>query len=264
MDDERMDELARDPRFISGIYNYCDRWCERCAFTARCLNYAMGQEMEAEVSRSRDSANEAFWDELHETFESTMEEAEDQSDETDFDLDKEELEESIREHEEIHEAAEAQPCSRIALKYIDVADQWLQANAGLFDEEGNLQEPPVGADTPGTEPVNAAAGLQDCVEVIRWYQRQIYIKLCRAATGMIRSELEGNEYDPQDANGSAKVALLGIERSIAAWATLQRRFPDHEDIVLALGTLKRLLRQVDASFPNARAFRRPGFDTNEM
>jgi hypothetical protein len=91
----------------------------------------------------------------------------------------------------------------------------------------------------------------------------IYIKLCRAATGMIRGELEGNEFDPQDANGSAKVALLGIERSLAAWATLRRRFPDHEDIILALGTLKRLLRQVEAAFPNARAFRRPGFDTME-
>ena len=22
--------------FIPGIYNYCDRWCERCAFTTRC------------------------------------------------------------------------------------------------------------------------------------------------------------------------------------------------------------------------------------
>ncbi|MBK9357090.1 MAG: hypothetical protein IPN08_06850 [Bacteroidales bacterium] len=21
---------------ISGIHNYCDRWCERCAFTSRC------------------------------------------------------------------------------------------------------------------------------------------------------------------------------------------------------------------------------------
>jgi hypothetical protein len=21
-------ELAGDPRFISGIYNYCDRWCD--------------------------------------------------------------------------------------------------------------------------------------------------------------------------------------------------------------------------------------------
>jgi hypothetical protein len=261
MDEEQMDELAGDPRFIPGIYNYCDAWCERCAFTARCLNYAMGQEMEAEVSRSRDSENEAFWDELHETFESTMEETEDQAEETDFDLDEEEFQESIREHEEIHEAAQAQPCSRTAMRYIDVADAWLRSHEGLLDGKADEPEASAPPDRAGTEPSSGAAGLRDCLEVVRWYQRQIYIKLCRAATGMIRGELEGNEYDPQDANGSAKVALLGIERSIAAWATLQHRFPDHEDIVLALGTLKRLLRQVEASFPNARAFRHPGFDT---
>ncbi len=261
MDEDQMDELARDPRFIPGIYNYCDRWCERCAFTARCLNHAMGQEMEAEASRSRDSENEAFWDELQETFESTMEETEDPAEDVDFDIDEEELQESIREQDEIHEAAQAQPCSRIALRYIEAVDQWLQSNTGLFDDEGNLLEFAVPSDSPGAEPVNAAAGLRDCLEVIRWYQRQIYLKLCRAATGMIRGEIEGNEYNPQDANGSAKVALLGIERSLAAWATVHSRFPDHEDIVLALGTLKRLLRQVEASFPDARAFRRPGLDT---
>jgi hypothetical protein len=260
MDEERMGELAGDPRFIPGIYNYCDRWCERCAFTARCLNYAMGQEMEAEASRARDSENQAFWDELHETFESTMEEIEDQAEKMDFDLDEEELQESIHEQEEIHEAARAQPCSRTAMRYIDIAEAWLQSYEGLLCDKGDVS---ASADRPGTEPVPGSAGLQDCLEVIRWYQRQIYIKLCRAATGMIRGELEGNEYDPQDANGSAKVALLGIERSIAAWAPLRRRFPDHEDAILALGTLQRLLRQVEASFPHARAFRRPGFDTKE-
>ncbi|MDB5210640.1 MAG: hypothetical protein JWQ30_1467, partial [Sediminibacterium sp.] len=25
--------------FISGIHNYCDRWCERCTFTNRCSIY---------------------------------------------------------------------------------------------------------------------------------------------------------------------------------------------------------------------------------
>ncbi len=256
-----MDELAGDPRFIPGIYNYCDRWCERCAFTARCLNHAMGQEMESGHSRSRDVENEAFWDKLHETFETTMEAIEGQAEEMDFDLDEEELQESIREQEEIHEAAQAQPCSRTAMRYIEIVEAWFQSHEGLLDDKGDELEPPAPADLPGTEPIRGVAGLQDCLEVIRWYQRQIYIKLCRAATGMIRGKLEDNEYDPQDANGSAKVALLGIERSIAAWATLQRCFPDHEDAVLALGTLKRLLRQVEAAFPDARAFRRPGFDT---
>ena len=35
---------ARDPKLIPGIYNYCDRWCERCPFTSRCMVYAMGEE----------------------------------------------------------------------------------------------------------------------------------------------------------------------------------------------------------------------------
>lgn len=88
--------------------------------------------------------------------------------------------------------------------------------------------------------------------MIRWYQRQIYVKLCRAASGTIRSEMEDTECFQEDADGSAKVALIGIERSIPAWATLLRHFPDHEDALFALGTLKRLLRQVEAAFPNAR------------
>ena len=41
---------ARNPKFIPGIFNYCDRWCERCAFTARCRTFAMEQE----ASRLRD------------------------------------------------------------------------------------------------------------------------------------------------------------------------------------------------------------------
>ncbi|MCB0550950.1 MAG: hypothetical protein KDD19_25495 [Phaeodactylibacter sp.] len=33
---------------IPGIYNYCDRWCERCSFTSRCLLYAQEQELTEE------------------------------------------------------------------------------------------------------------------------------------------------------------------------------------------------------------------------
>ncbi len=58
-------ELAGDPRFISGIYNYCDRWCERCNFTSRCLTY----EQLPESSKSDDPAasdldNAKFWEEM--------------------------------------------------------------------------------------------------------------------------------------------------------------------------------------------------------
>lgn len=55
---------AEDSRFIEGIYNYCDRWCERCPFASRCLNYAQLQMMEDERGfdpTERDVENAAFW-----------------------------------------------------------------------------------------------------------------------------------------------------------------------------------------------------------
>jgi hypothetical protein len=65
-------ELAGEPRFISGIYNYCDSWCERCNFTSRCLTY----EQLPESSKSDDPAahdlnNAKFWEELKEIFSET-------------------------------------------------------------------------------------------------------------------------------------------------------------------------------------------------
>jgi hypothetical protein len=45
-DFDRLVARASNPRLISGIYNYCDRWCERCRFTDRCLQFLEDQEAE--------------------------------------------------------------------------------------------------------------------------------------------------------------------------------------------------------------------------
>jgi hypothetical protein len=44
--------------FIVGIFNYCDRWCERCEFTSRCRVFADGAELDA----SRDPGLKALID----------------------------------------------------------------------------------------------------------------------------------------------------------------------------------------------------------
>lgn len=264
MDKDRIEELAGDPRFIPGIYNYCDRWCERCPFTWRCLNYAMSEEMEREQAQSRDAANQTFWDQLDEVFETTAEMIEEQIDEVDFELDEDEFEEYTEQAEEVHDAAMSQPFSRLAKKYVDVVDQWFRLHEELVGDKDAEHESHAQADTPGAATDNEAAALRDCLDVLRWYQPQIWVKLCRAASGAIRAQNDEIEVFQEDADGSAKVAIVGIERSIAAWATVLGRFPDHEDPVFALALLKRLLRQVEAAFPNARAFVRPGFDTEEI
>jgi hypothetical protein len=263
MDNDRLEEWARAPRFIPGIYNYCDRWCERCEFTSRCLNRAMSEEMEREEAQARDAANKTFWDKLNEVFETTAERIDEQIEEMDFEIDEEELDEYIRRSDEVHDAARAQPFGRLAMKYVDVVDQWFNLHEGLLCERDAKLKSPTQADISGAAPTDEAATIPDCLEVLRWYQPQIWVKLCRAAGGAIRAGIEDEEIFQEDADGSAKVAIIGIERSAAAWAMLLRHFPHHEDPILALALLKRLLRQVEAAFPNARAFLRPGFDTDE-
>lgn len=52
----RIHQRARDERFISGIYNYCDRWCERCPLGHRCMIAALARlrrEVEAKFPNAR-------------------------------------------------------------------------------------------------------------------------------------------------------------------------------------------------------------------
>ena len=44
MDKDKLIEMAKNPDLIPGIYNYCDRWCERCAFTSHCLTFLTEEE----------------------------------------------------------------------------------------------------------------------------------------------------------------------------------------------------------------------------
>ena len=71
MDKEHIKRLGRNPDFIPGIHNYCDRWCERCPFTSRCMNFALSEEAFPDPE-SRNINNEAFWQKIAETFQATF------------------------------------------------------------------------------------------------------------------------------------------------------------------------------------------------
>jgi len=253
--------LAQSGKFIPGIYNYCDRWCERCAFTSRCMNYAM-DEKEFDTPESKDIHNKVFWDKLHGIFQVTLEMVKEKAGELCIDLNAIDCDTFTKQEEKIHKIIEDQPYAKASFAYAEAVNKWFDSNKKLLESKGEELMSLAQAEIPGIRPDKDAVKIQDCLEIVRWYQHQIYVKLCRAASGMIRGELENNEYSPDDANGSAKVAIIGIERSIAAWGGLLNEFADKEKQILELlVSLKKLLKQVDAAFPDARAFVRPGFDT---
>jgi hypothetical protein len=72
---------------------------------------------------------------------------------------------------------------------------------------------------------------------------------------------EDDETFVSDSNGSAKVALIGVDRCIMAWQKLMQFLPDEEDaIIQLLALLQKIQALGDKAFPNARKFIRPGLD----
>lgn len=259
-------ELACDPRFISGIYNYCDRWCERCPLSNRCLNYAieLADRDDGDPS-SRDLTNAKFWEKLERTFRDTIDMIQADAKERGLDLADPDLNAEIaaQERQERRRAARNRPLTRAAMSYQRETDKWFAEAKPAFHAKGLELE--TLSQIEAGNPEGEVAELRELVDVIRWYQHFIYVKLCRAIEGKASEELETNEElksFPKDSDGSAKIALIAIDRSIAAWSSLRTKLgsDEHDAILDLLVRLASIRRHAEELFPRARLFVRPGFD----
>lgn len=253
MKKEDIDRLASDPNFIPGIYNYCDRWCERCAFTSRCMNFALSEEHFSDPE-THDINNKAFWDKLSEVFQLTLEMVKETAHEHGIDLDSLDLEGAKEERRTLRDAAEKQECCRAAKSYSKWVSRWFESAEDIFGQKADELNLHVRLELPNSDPEQQASTIKDAVDIIRWYQHFIYIKIARA----LQSRLDGFS---GDFDGSAKVALIAIDRSIAAWGQMYEHFPHcQDDILNILVHLQQLRQKTQATFPNAMAFIRPGLD----
>ena len=232
-------ELANNPDLISGVYNYCDRWCERCPLTSRCLVYATEQE-DNDWHENHDIRNEAFWKKLNKIFHDTREMITEWAGNAGVDLTAPSDEDDPR-HKRKRQLVDNHPLTRCGKKYANTATDWLRE----FDQATEISD---------------GECLEDAREVIQWYQYQIAVKTMRALSAR-REELEEDLDSAKDSDGSAKVALIGIDRSIAAWRLMQLSLPERaESIVPLILQLELLRHRLEKGFPEARSFVRPGFD----
>lgn len=266
----RLDELAdlvSDPKLIPGVYNYCDRWCERCPLTSRCANFTMG-ERHFPDGQVPDLAAAEFWEGLSHIFQSTLAMLHEAAAEHGIDLDAPDpaVDAALARSEELRNQAERHPCAEAAFAYLQKGHEWFITTSELFaakQAELTMLVRLAGADAKVEQ---QAFAIRDAVAVIQWYLHFIAVKLRRALQSQLEEAEETEEDDyPKDADGSAKVALIAIDRSIGAWGVLLRHFPAEETPILErLVQLDRLRRAVEQQFPAARHFVRPGFDTGEL
>jgi hypothetical protein len=98
--------------------------------------------------------------------------------------------------------------------------------------------------------------------VIAWFATLNASKIHRALSGL--ADFDGDREFPPDHEGSAKVALIGLDRSHAAWTQLLTEGRAETEVAQrALDELGWLRTQLETAIPTARSFVRPGFDEGD-
>ena len=254
---ERMKRLAESDQFISGIYNYCDRWCERCTLRNKCFSFAMDPDLRTEDSPRNDVNNEEFWENIRENFQLAFEMLQEGAEKWGIDLDAEPDEQTVQRDRRREEIIENDPLLKDAMSYAETVTSWMEARNALFAGKAQAIEREIEMDLPGHDPLPDVISLHEAVEVIRWYQHFLYPKIARAMMGLTE---DTDEYRMHDVNGSAKIALIAIERSIGAWQTLGKLLEQPDEVLDLQIMLSRIRTELEKRVPGAMAFKRPGFD----
>jgi hypothetical protein len=195
---------------------------------------------------------------LHENFELVFQMLQESAEKWGIDLDAAvddfEIEKKKRRREKL---VEDDPLIGDAKAYAAAVDDWMESRKRLFAEKARQLEREAGMNLPGQDPVPEALALHDAIETIRWYQYFLYPKISRVMIGLLD---ERDDFMMDDVLGSAKIALIAIDRSLSAWGVLGETLGVADDVIELNIILMRIKNELEKRTPDAMKFKRPGFD----
>ncbi len=240
--------IINSPDKIPNMHLYCDRWCEKCRATAQC-------EIFVPVSNVQKKVADLDLGDYRQTLKNLAKWASDNQ------IRLEEIVAGTSSDAERREKNKKNPrtneTSKIAADYRIDSMNFKSKNKDKF----NLfrQSCVSRAELDPNADRTAEHTLQQAFEIIGWYELQMPLKITRAYLG--EYELADEEKKYQETNGSAKVVLTAIERSLTAWETIGNYFPELDnDCKKFLIQLDRIRKRILADFPNALQYIRPGID----
>ena len=242
-------------KFIPGIYNYCDRWCERCEFTNRCRLF-FDEQKQLQESEGKDN----FFEIISKNFEKTFELLHKIAEEKGIDLDNIEVdEEAFQNEQEKYKNARQHPLVLLAKTYTEQVDQWLEERDYLESENAkHLKNINLGIQLDESD--KALRIIDEAMNIINWYKFQIQIKLASAINYYPHNPTFEDKIQNMH-HASARIALIGINNSMKAWQSFFELLDDDNDKILnILLQLHQLQAKINQQFPLLYKFKRPGFE----
>lgn len=252
-----IDKLNEPNNLLSGIYNYCDSWCERCSFSDRCINFSTREEYN--ISENNDEKSiEASLNSAYKMFEDLVDFLKEEADKKGINLTEEV---DTTKYESAKDKAYSHPLSNKSYKYFHLVRDWFKSREDIVTKQADefMKFAELGLNEEKLE--NNVHIFQESMEVIQWYFTLIRVKIIRALLTKYDSTYEDSEFKFEQVNTSAKIALIGCEKSLSAWKTMYDFLTEDEDKILQiLSYLDNLIKEIKIEFPEVKDFKRPYFD----
>jgi len=260
--------------FISGIYNYCDRWCEKCFYTNRCLLFNQEIDMEIkQILRDDDKNNPNIMDEdmknsLHSAFKNInkfMDEEDEQYEEfemDDFEFD-DDNDETEFEKEFFKEKISDEERPSTFLKNAD--NPLILLSEKLFNDFYKYYDLFKSKFPDELEEKNSQSPLQQNLDILGWYTPQLHVKIRMSYWNKHKlsksKDPEFAEIDEEMLNINSRIAFIAIEKCIAALNFLyQQKTELQKETKALLNNVLQIRNIFIEEFPNAPTFKRPYFD----
>jgi len=229
-------ESASQDDFIKDIHKYCDRWCKRCRLSSLCRYYSLGVDQKG--MDSEDPRN------LTDYYNGTI--LLNKAMAVEMLTDRPVAKGDVQEPKEHFQDPLIVHARRISLEI----HQWFQA---FPDGKGDKRIKQLRQLSAGKK------RCMDALESICYYPFLMVVKLEKA---VISSKNKFNHSDTYaNSKGSAKTALIAIDKTVEAMAVIIKEHPVHEDMILDfMIKLSKIVSKTEKRFPDSMNFIRPGLD----
>lgn len=243
-----------EENFIAGIYNYCDRWCERCNYTDRCRLFFADAERDIQhIINDEDPHDPKIFtkdieDNLNEAMQMLMEKLK----EMNIDPEDIESEEFLPEPD-----FESYPINNLAeqfTKSMDLLDK-LYDLYGEKIKEGLLKE----SLTLESREIN------ENLSVLGWYSPQVFVKTKRLIRAheeyLAQEDEEMKEIDEEELFVTGKLLYIAVTNSLSALNNLHELCPEFNfEIPEHISLLTRIKDELLKMYPDIPEYKRPYFD----
>lgn len=246
---------------IPGIFNYCDRWCDRCNYTNRCTLFISESQIEVDLILSDEDINDPnvyskiVSGSLRKSFDKLINEEDENN-----------IEDLFQSDEEEHFCFDDSECDEVEssedLSITDVTHPLIDMTNVFYQKVSLLYEKIQTAYGSTSEKNQKSNPFSEDFETLLWYSPQINVKtrICFWSLNIMKKE-SLNEFENETLNVNSRIAYIGVSRCIKTLQKLINEETDfNEDFLNLLGIIFQIKDAFIEIFPDSPAYRRPYFD----